>query len=65
MEDSGQNIVIYVPGANNYLTTEDVMNSRTTLTKAKIMLSELAIPRETVISGLKLANDAGGEYLTI
>lgn len=62
VEDSGQNSIVIVPGANNYLTTEDVMNSRATLTKAKIMLSVLEIPRETVLSGLKLANDLGGIY---
>nr|CAH0100790.1 unnamed protein product [Daphnia galeata] len=59
VEDSGQNSIVIVPGANNYLTTEDVMNSRATLTKAKIMLSVLEIPRETVLSGLKLANELG------
>ncbi len=60
VEDSGQNSIVIVPGANNYLTTEDVMNSRDTFTKAKIMLSVLEIPRETVLSGLKLANELGG-----
>ncbi|EFX74731.1 hypothetical protein DAPPUDRAFT_56784 [Daphnia pulex] len=59
VEDSGQNSIVIVPGANNYLTTEDVMNSRDTFTKAKIMLSVLEIPRETVLSGLKLANELG------
>ncbi|XP_046643321.1 ribokinase-like [Daphnia pulicaria] len=59
VEDSGQNSIVIVPGANNYFTTEDVMNSRDTFTKAKIMLSVLEIPRETVLSGLKLANELG------
>jgi ribokinase len=63
VEDSGQNSIVIVPGANNYLTTEDVMNSRDTFTKAKIMLSVLEIPRETVLSGLKLANELGGKNI--
>jgi ribokinase len=63
VEDSGQNSIVIVPGANNYLTTEDVMNSRSIFPKAKIMLSVLEIPRETVLSGLKLANELGSKYL--
>lgn len=59
VEDSGQNSIVIVPGANNYLTTQDVNNSKDTLAKAKIMLSVLEIPCETVLSGLKLANELG------
>lgn len=65
VEESGQNSIVIIPGANNYLITEDVMNSRDTFTKAKIMLSVLEIPHETVLSGLKLANELGGKYLKL
>ena len=60
MEDSGQNSIVIVAGANNYLTPEDVKASRDTLAKAKIMLTVLEVPRETVLAGLKLANELGG-----
>lgn len=60
VEDSGQNSIVIVPGANNYLTPEDVVRSRDMLDKAKIMLSVLEIPRQTVLRGLKLANELGG-----
>ncbi len=63
VEDSGQNSIVIVPGANNCLTSEDVINSRDTLSSAKIMLTVLEVPRQTVLTGLKLANELGGRFL--
>lgn len=59
VEDSGQNSIVIVAGANNHLTPEDVKASRDTLAKAKIMLTVLEVPRQTVLTGLKLANELG------
>ena len=61
VEDSGQNSIVIVAGANNNLTPEDVEASRDTLAKAKIMLTVLEVPQETVLAGLKLANQLGGK----
>ena len=64
VEDSGQNSIVIVAGANNHLTPEDVKASRDTLAKAKIMLTVLEVPRQTVLTGLKLANELGGIYIS-
>lgn len=63
MEDSGQNSIVIVPGANDHLVSDDVVYARDMLAEAKIMLSVLEIPRETVLFGLKLANELGGDAL--
>ena len=60
VDDSGQNCVVTVNGANDHLTINDVLSSREMLSKAKIMLCELTIPQQTVLAGLKLANELGG-----
>lgn len=61
VEDSGQNSIVIVSGANDHLTPDDVASSRETVSKAKIMLSVLEIPRKTVLAGLKLASELGGK----
>ena len=61
VEDSGQNMIVIVSGANDFLSPEDVENAKETLSKAKIMVSVLEIPRQTVLAGLKLATQLGGE----
>ena len=60
VEDSGQNSIVIVPGANNCLTSDDVNSAKAVLTTAKIMLTVLEIPREVVLNGLRLANELGG-----
>lgn len=60
VEDGGQNCVVTVNGANDHLSIQDVENTRDMLAKAKIMLCELTIPQQTVLTGLKLANQLGG-----
>jgi len=60
VEDGGQNCVVTVNGANDHLSIQDVQNTRDMLAKAKIMLCELTIPQQTVLAGLKLANELGG-----
>lgn len=62
MENSGQNSIVIVPGANNHLSIEDVIAAKEMLSKAKIMLAVLEIPQETVLAALKLAGEAGGIY---
>ena len=61
VEDSGQNCVVTVSGANDLLTPEDVQKSRDVLSKAKVMLCEIQIPRKTALSGMRLANELGGK----
>lgn len=62
VEESGQNSIVIVPGANNCLTPEDVNLAHETLAQAKILLAVLEIPLQTVLRGLKLANELKGNY---
>jgi len=59
VEDSGQNSIVIVGGANNCLTSEDVLKSREVISQAKILLCVLEIPRAAVLTGLRLANTTG------
>jgi len=61
VEDSGQNNIVIVAGANNWLTPEDVTQSGQAITQAKILLCVLEIPRQAVLTGLRMANSHGGE----
>ena len=63
VEDSGQNSIVIVAGANDHLSPEDVEKSRDLLSKAKVMLCVLEIPRETALAGLRLANELNGKFL--
>ena len=63
VEDSGQNSIVIVSGANNHLTPDDVQASREILSKSKIMLTVMEIPRQTVLAGLKLASELGGKSI--
>lgn len=60
VEESGQNSIVIVPGANNLLNLEDVGQARETVSHAKVMLAVLEIPLQTVLCGLKLANELKG-----
>ena len=60
VEESGQNSIVIVPGANNLLNPEDVGQARETVSHAKVMLAVLEIPLQTVLCGLKLANELKG-----
>jgi len=59
VEDSGQNNIVIVAGANNWLTPEDVTQSGQAITQAKILLCVLEIPRQAVLTGLRMANSHG------
>ena len=57
VEDSGQNNIVIVSGANNHLSPKDVLASRDLLSGTKVLMSVLEIPEETVLTGLRLANE--------
>lgn len=50
-------------GANNWLTVEDVTKSRQVIAQAKVLLCVLEVPRQAVLTGLRMANSLGGELL--
>ena len=65
VEESGQNSIVIVAGANDHLKPEDVEKARDIIAKAKVLLCVLEIKRETALAGLRLANALGGNVIHV
>ena len=63
VEQSGNNAITVVSGANYELSKEDVLNDRTIIEKSKIVLIQLEIPLPTVKQALSIAKSS--DCLTI
>ncbi len=59
VEDSGENSIMIVPGANGRLTPDDVAAASALIREADILLVQLEVPLETTIAAIKLARDHG------
>ena len=59
VEDSGENIIAIVPGANSYLNPEDVARGIERIKEADILLTNFEIPLETSLYALKTAKKNG------
>lgn len=55
VDENGENSIVVAPGANMKLEKEDIEKSRDIFSKAKILLTQLEIPIETVKYSLELA----------
>lgn len=58
---NGQNRVITVSGSNAFLTTDDIHAAKDVITKAKVLLCENQLEKETVIAALRVANESNGK----
>ncbi len=63
VEDSGQNCITVVPGANGRLTPDDVQRQALAIAHADVLLLQLEVPIETVVTAIKLAR--ANDVLTI
>jgi ribokinase len=59
VEDSGENAILVVPGANGRLTPADVLAAGDVIGQADMLLLQLEVPLETTIAAIKLARDYG------
>ena len=59
VEDSGENAIIIIPGANGRLTPSDVFASGEIIREADMVLVQLEVPVETTIAAIRLARDHG------
>jgi ribokinase len=59
VEDSGENAIVIVPGANGRLTPADVMASPDLVREADMVLVQLEVPLETTIAAIQLAREYG------
>ena len=58
-EDTGQNSIVVVSGANGTLSVEDIQKSEKVISTADVVLIQLEIPLEVVGYSLKLAKQNG------
>jgi len=57
--NSGENMIVIVPGANEKLTAEDVIKAEADIAKAKVVVSILEIGLEAVVEAFKLGKKYG------
>lgn len=58
-ENTGQNSIVIVPGANDALTPADVREAADAITSARMVLCQLEIPVETTREAFRIAREAG------
>lgn len=59
VEDSGENAITVLPGANGRLTTHDVRDASDLIRDADVLLLQLEVPLETVLAAIELADQHG------
>jgi ribokinase len=55
VEDSGENAITVIPGANGRLTPDDVTAATDLIREADVLLLQLEVPLETVLPAIELA----------
>ncbi len=55
VDDTGQNCITVIPGANGLLTPDDVLSTESVIADADVMLLQLEIPLPAVLRAMELA----------
>jgi len=63
VDDSGENTIIVVPGANGRLTLDDVEGARNLIAEADILLMQLEIPLAVVERAARIAAEGGATVI--
>ncbi len=59
VEDSGQNAILLVAGANSEMSAEDVSDNQQAIATADVLLLQLEVPTESVLAAIRVAQAAG------
>lgn len=59
VEESGENSIVVVPGANGRVSREDVSAASSLIAASDILLVQLEVPVETVVAAIKVACSSG------
>ena len=59
VDDSGQNSIMVVPGANARVSIEDIEAAKSTIQKSDVLLLQLEVPMESVIRAIQIAKQSG------
>src|SRR5262249_53895051 len=62
VDHRGRKQILTAPGANRHLTVADV-EAATAIREARVVLSQLEVPLETVSTALRLAREAGARVV--
>lgn len=57
VEDSGQNSIMVVPGANGKLTSADIRSTRHAIESVDVLLVQLEVPLRTVAEAIRIASE--------
>jgi ribokinase len=57
VEDSAENFIIVIPGANGQIENQDLQRLEQVLTRSKVLLLQLEIPMEMVVAAARLAKE--------
>ena len=60
---NGEKQILSVPGANDELSTEQVRRAGSAIQSARVLLTQLEVPLETLLLAARLARDAGAKVL--
>lgn len=63
VEDSGENSIIVVPGANAALSVDDAIAATDVIRNSDALLLQLEVPDETVIAAIDIAKSAGTQVV--
>ncbi len=55
VEDSGQNCITVIPGANGLVTSADIMEAESVISAADVLLLQLEIPVDAVVTAIGIA----------
>lgn len=58
VEDSGQNAITVVPGANGRVTREDVRQARDLIQSSDLLMLQLEVPIDAVLEAIKIARES-------
>jgi ribokinase len=59
VDDAAQNCILVVPGANGFLSPEDIRQSASAIQRANVLLCQLEVPIPTILEAFRLARAAG------
>ncbi len=59
VENSGQNSILVVPGANGRVSVDDIENARSVIESSSVILLQLEIPLDAVVASISIARSAG------
>ncbi len=63
VENSGQNSIMVVPGANGRIRVDDIENARSVIESSSIVLLQLEIPLDAVLASIRIARSAGARVI--